>query len=102
MTTTNLTPGALAITASLAFIAALTTVIGLYFWPNSEKKLTAKDIVLALLFAFLEPFSFYGHSDITIFSIHALVAFLVYIVTRRAGVKIAHIDDVRKDRVLHS
>jgi len=101
MTTTNLTTGALAITASLAFVAALTTVIGLYFWPKSEKKLTAKDIVLALLFAFLEPFSFYGNSDLTIFSIHALAAFLVYTVTRRGLIKICHLD-VPKDQMLHS
>ena len=100
--TTSITVGALIITSALAFAAALTTVVGLYYWPKKDGLFAVKDIALAVLFAFLEPFSFYGHSDITTFSIHALVAFLVYIVTRRAGVKIAHIDDVRKDRILHS
>lgn len=91
---------ALIITSGLAFVTALTTVIPLYFWPKCEKRLIAKDLILAAVFAVTEPFSYYGHSEWDVFANHILLALIVYLIAKRSIIKFLRLD-VWKVRVPH-
>lgn len=98
MTGAIISPESLGITFLLALGVALTTVVGMAFWKNSERLLSLKDVFLFLIFAVTEPFSDDGSAEMTTFSLHAILAVVTYLVARRVFTQISALD-VWKTRI---
>jgi len=67
-------------TATSSFAVCMTSIAALIIFKHAKKAVVFKDVLMFFVFAILDPYS----EDITTFTVHALLAVIVYLVTLQA------------------